>query len=241
MGQRRIIASHTAGPSAVYTLGTAWTTTPSTSAKFVIELPNLLLMRSSAQTATYVYNYGDATVNNGTNSITSASWSSTYFNASATSNTAGNVWMPSYGIQPDAARNSRHSFCYFFRGGGANLDMLDIAGSISGTWTGAITYDGSPGAVPTTGSCGEYAPFGNEGRMVYLNLYTNNVVSQIFRFDVKNRVLSPYTPTDWVQLGTAAVGNRIACYCAIDGADIYDVVFLQAHASSISQELICLV
>ncbi|MFO0452861.1 MAG: hypothetical protein ACK52I_30090, partial [Pseudomonadota bacterium] len=37
VGQRRIIASHTAGPNAVYTLGTNWTTTPSSAAKFVIE------------------------------------------------------------------------------------------------------------------------------------------------------------------------------------------------------------
>ena len=42
VGQRRIIASHTAGPSPMYTLGTAWTTTPSSSAKYVIELPNLI-------------------------------------------------------------------------------------------------------------------------------------------------------------------------------------------------------
>jgi hypothetical protein len=50
VGQRRIIASHTVGPSPVYTTGTAWTTQPSSSAKFVIELPNLLLLRSSGPT-----------------------------------------------------------------------------------------------------------------------------------------------------------------------------------------------
>ena len=70
VGQRRIIASHTAGPSPVYTLGTAWTTQPSSSAKYVIELPNLMLLRSSATTTVYTYNYTDATINNGTNSYT---------------------------------------------------------------------------------------------------------------------------------------------------------------------------
>ena len=70
VGQRRIIASHTAGASPVYTLGTAWTTQPSSSAKYVIELPNLILVRSSATTSVYTYNYTDATINNGTNSIT---------------------------------------------------------------------------------------------------------------------------------------------------------------------------
>ena len=241
VGQRRIIASHTAGPSAVYTLGTNWTVTPSATAKFVIELPNLVLLRSSATTTVYTYNYTDATINNGTNSIAANAWSTTYFGAAPAANAAGGMWAPSWGIQPDAARNARHSFCYFFRGASANLDVLDIAASITGTWTGAITYDGSPGALPTTGSCGCYAPFDNEGRMFYMNVYTASAVNQIFRFDVQNRVMSPYTPTDFIQAGTAAIGGRMAAYAAIDGTDKYDVVLLQSHLSTISQELIPLV
>lgn len=241
VGQRRIIASHTAGPSAVYTLGSNWTVTPSSSAKFVIELPNLVLLRSSATTTVYTYNYTDAAINNGTNSIAANAWSSTYFGAAPAANAAGGMWMPSFGIQPDAARNARHSMCYFFRGGAATLDVLDIAATITGTWTAAITYDGSPGALPAIGSSGCYAPFDNEGRMFYMNLYVAAQISQIYRFDVKNRVLSVFTPTDFLQTGTAAVGNRMAAYCAIDGTDIYDAVFLQAHLSTIPQEMVVLV
>ena len=37
VGQRRRISSHTAGPSAVYTVATNWTVTPSATCKFVIE------------------------------------------------------------------------------------------------------------------------------------------------------------------------------------------------------------
>ena len=239
VGQRRIIASHTAGASPVYTLGTAWTTQPSSSAKYVIELPNLILARSSATTTVYTYNYTDATINNGTNNITAGSWSTTYFGAAPAANAAGGMWAPSFGIQPDAGRNARHSFCYFFRGGAVTLDVLDIAATITGTWTGAITYDG--GVALTTGTGGAYSPFGNEGRMLYMNIYTASAINQMFRFDVKNRVLSPYTPTDWIQAGTAAVGNRIAAYAAIDGTDLYDVVLLQSHLSTIAQELIPLV
>ena len=241
VGQRRIIASHTVGPSPVYTLGTAWTTTPSSSAKFVIELPNLILLRSTATTTVYTYNYGDATINNGTNSIASAAWSTTYFGVATVANAAGGMWAPSFGIRPDVARNARHSFCYFFRGAGATLDVLDIAGSITGTWTAAVVYDGSPGAFPATGSGGCYAPFDNEGRMFYMNLYVASAVNQIYRFDVQNRVLSPYTATDFIQTGAAALGNRMAAYCAIDGSDTYDVVLLQSHLSTISQEMIALV
>jgi len=242
VGQRRIIASHTAGASPVYTLGTAWTTQPSSSAKYVIELPNLILVRSSATTTVYTYNYGDATVNNGTNSIASAAWSTTYFGAAPAANAAGGFWAPSFGIQPDPARNARQSFCYFFRGGGtATLDVLDIAGSITGTWTGAITYDGSGSALPGTGSSATYSPFENEGRMFYMNYYVASAVNQIFRFDVQNRVLSPYAPTDFLQAGTAAVGKRMAAYCALDGTDTYDVVLLQSHLSTVAQELVVLI
>lgn len=241
VGQRRIISTHTAGPSAVYTLGTAWTTQPSASAKYVIELPNLILLRSTATTTVYVYNYTDVTINNGTNSIAAGAWSTTYFAAAAAANAAGGMWAPSFGIQPDVARNARHSFCYFFRGGAATLDVLDIANTITGTWSSAIVYDGSPGAFPATGSSGCYAPFDNEGRMFYMNLYVASAVNQIFRFDVQNRVLSPYTSTDFIQAGAAAVGNRMAAYCAIDGNDTYDVVLLNSHLSTIAQEMIALV
>jgi hypothetical protein len=241
VGQRRIIASHTAGPSPVYTLGTAWSVTPSATAKYVIELPNLVLLRSTATTTVYTYNYTDATINNGTNSIAANAWSTTYFAVAPATNAAGGMWAPSFGIAPDQNRYARQSFCYFFRGASATLDVLDIAGGTTGAWTGAIVYDGSPGALPTTGSGGCYSPFDNEGRMFYMNLYVASQISQIYRFDVQNRVLSTFTPTDFLQSGAAALGNRVACYVALDGTDTYDTVFLQSHLSTIAQEMVVLV
>lgn len=77
--------------------------------------------------------------------------------------------------------------------------------------------------------------------MFYLNIYAASAVNQIYRFDVQNRVLSPHTPTDFLQSGTATLGGRIAAYAAIDGTDTYDVVFLMSHLSTVSQELIVLV
>lgn len=239
VGQRRVIASHTAGASPVYTLGTAWTVTPSASAKYVIELPNLMLLRSSGTTTVYTYNYSDATINNGTNNIATNSWSTTYFGVAPAANAASGMWMPSWGIRPDTAKNSRQSFCYFYRGGAVTLDVLDIAGSITGTWTSTITYDGA--VALTTGTCGTYSPFDNEGRMFYINIYVASAINQMYRFDVKNRVLSPFTPTDFLQSGTAVVAKRMAAYAAIDGTDNYDVVLLQAHLSTVSQEMVVLV
>jgi len=241
VGQRRIIASHTAGPSAVYTLGTAWTTQPSSAARFVIEQPNLILLRTTANTTVYTYNYTDATINNGTNSIAADAWSTTYFGVAPAANGAGCLWAPSFGIQPDVARNARHSFNYFFRGGAAiTLDVLDIAGSITGTWTGAITYDGNVNTFGT-GTTGCYSPFGQEGRYTYVNVYVASAINQIYRFDAKNRVFSPYAATDFIQTGGAALGGRMAAYVAIDGTDLYDVLILQSHLATVTQELIPLV
>lgn len=243
VGQRRIIASHTAGPSAVYTLGTAWAVTPSASAKFVIELPNLMLLRSSATTTVYTYNYSDASISNGTNTIAANAWSTTYFGAAPAANASGGMWAPSWGIQPGVARNARQSFCYFFRGGATTLDVLDIAGSITGTWTGAIVYDGAVSL--TVGTCGAYAPFENEGRMQYVNIYAASAINQMHRFDVQNRVMSPFTATDVIQAGTAAAGKRMAAYAALDtteaGTDVYDVVLMQSHLSTVAQEMVVLV
>ncbi len=239
VGQRRIIASHTAGPSPVYTLGTPWTVTPSSSAKYVIELPNLIVARSSATTTVYTYNYTDSFVNNGTNNIASDVWSTTYFAAAGSAMAAGCMWAPSWGIQPDAARNARHSHCHFFRGTTGLVDMLDIAGGTTGAWTNNQTIDG--GVTMTAATCGAYSPCDNEGRMFYMNVYVASAVNQMYRFDVKNRVLSPFTPTDFLQAGTAAQGKRMASYCVIDGTDNYDCILLQSHLSTVSQEMIPLV
>lgn len=239
VGQRRIIASHTAGPSAVYTLGSAWATNPSATAKFVIEYPNLLVLRSSASTNLFTYNYGPSTITNGTNSISANSWSTSYFVAGGGAHGAGVVMFPSFGIEPDPGKNARHSYLYCFRGANSSmLDLFDIAGSISGSWTVSIVYDGSMMASFNTGTCGKYAPCDNDGKFGYLNIYVASGVNQIYRFDVKNRVLSTFTATDWIQSGTAAVGDRIATLAAIDGTDKYTMVLLISHLSTIDQEII---
>lgn len=240
VGQRRIIASHTAGPAPVYTLGGGnWTVTPSSAAKYVIELPNLIVARSSATTTTYTYNYMDAAINNGTATIAADAWSTTYFGVGPAVNAAGSMWAPSWGIQPDPARNARHSHCHFFRGTSAVVDTLDIAAAIAGTWTATIVIDGS--VTTTAATCGTYSPYDNEGRMFYMNIYVASAVNQMYRFDVKNRVMTPFTPTDSLQAGTAAQGKRMAAYCCNDGTLQYDCVLLQSHLSTIAQEMIPLV
>jgi hypothetical protein len=77
--------------------------------------------------------------------------------------------------------------------------------------------------------------------MFYMNIYTASAVNQMFRFDVQNRVLSPFTATDFLQSGSVIVGKRMAAYAALDGTDTYDVVLLQAHLSTVCQEMVILV
>ena len=239
VGQRRIIASHTAGPSAVYTVGAAWTVQPSATAKFVIEYPNLIILRSTATTTLYTYNYGTATVNNGTNSIAADAWSTAYFAAAGNAHGAGVTMFPSFGIEPDTAKNARHSYVYCFRGGNNTaLDLFDIAGGTTGAWTNGIVYDGSGMATPTTGTCGKYAPVDNEGRFGYMNAYVASAPSQMYRFDSKNRVLTVFTPTDWIQTGTATVGDRLVTLAVIDGTDKYTLLVLVSNLSTVAQELI---
>lgn len=50
--------------------------------------------------------------------------------------------------------------------------------------------------------------------------------------------MTPIIPTKWLQLGTAAAGDRVATYATIDGTEKYSVVFLMSHLSNITMELI---
>lgn len=246
VGQRRIIASHTAGPSPVYTLWSAWTVTPSATAKFVIEYPNLILLRSTATTSLYVYNYNKENITNGTNTINANAWSVTYFGTASAAAGAGCMIMPSFWIQPDVGRNARHSFIYFVRwGGSASIDLLDISWAIAWTWTADIPYDGKWTTI-TTGSCGDYAPNDNEWKFFYMNAFVASQNHQSYRFDVKNRVFTPHVPTSQIQSGTAAVGNRMATQTILKRNDVdpdiidekFTVVMLQMHLSSDAYELI---
>ena len=234
VGQRRVIASHTAGPNAVYTLGAAWTVTPSANAKFVIEYPNLILLRSTAASTVYTYNYTGSSITNGTNTIAADAWHVTYF-AGGNAVTAGCMMFTSHGIEPDAGKYARHSFIHCFRSG-LIMDVLDIAGSITGTWSSGVTIDGASSIA--VGTCGAYAPASDEGRFAYINIYTASGISQIFRYDVKNRVLATETPTEFLQTGAATAGGRMTTYVAVDGTDKYTWVFLLTHLNTLPMELL---
>jgi hypothetical protein len=243
VGQRMVIQGHTAGPSPVYTVyraaGNSWAVQPSATCKFVIENPNLIILWTTASATTYTYNYGAVAYNNGTTNLAADAWSTTCFAARGTAMGAGCLSFGSFGIQPDPARNARHSQIHSFRGGAVvTLDILDIAAGVNGVWTNGATYDGSGGCTFGAGASGCYAPFDAEGRMAFINAYVASQISQMWRYDVKNRVLSPFTPTEWIQAGTGAAGERMACYCAIDGTVKFTMAHLVTHLSTQTFEIL---
>lgn len=202
VGQRRRISTHTAGATAVFTLATAWTVTPSSTAKFVVENDNdKIILRSTATTLLYNYN------------ITANTWDTTTW-AAPVANGAGSVAAQSFGIGWDSTGPARHSFIYFIRGGAtSSIDVLDIAGAATGAWSNAITY-GKSGQTFTTGTSGCYLSATLGGRYLILNV---NGTQRHARLDLRNRTLDPYTYLRFPQ-GAAALGDRMASTLFIDGA-----------------------
>jgi hypothetical protein len=114
-------------------------------------------------------------------SIAAGAWS-TGFAVAPAANAVSGFWAPSHGIQPDVWRNARLSFCYFFRGASATVDVFDLAGATTGAWASAAVIDGP--ITLTTGTSACYSPFGNEGRRhAYANIYTASAINQMYRFD----------------------------------------------------------
>lgn len=237
VGQRRIIASHTGGASTtpVYTLGSNWSVTPSNSAKYVIENPNLIYFQNTTQAGMLVYNFSPYTVNNGTTSITTLAWSATYANAThGAAIAAGSMAFPSYGValklESDKSVLARHSYIYFFRGNSATVDRFDISGAANGLWADAITYH-NPISM-TVGSCGAIDVSTFDGSYAYI---INGATNIMYQFNIAAPSLVPWAslPT---QSGTAAASKRIEILtysCAdcdlTDQEEKMSMIYAQSH------------
>lgn len=192
VGQRRKISSHTAGPSAVYTLASNWSVTPSATAQFVIENydDNILVFGA---TSVHVNNY----------SISGNTWdtSTTWADAPAAGGT-GQIGVQAYGLISSldglASPLARHSFIYRFRGGGTNtLDLFDISAGANGVWTSNISYFNKYTNEIVVGpiSCiVNYDPWSNNGRFFYYIVNQNNQgVKLRKRFDLLTGVVEPFS------------------------------------------------
>jgi hypothetical protein len=202
-GQIRRIVSHTAGPSPVYTVA-AWTTTPSATAVYVIEgWGDCILCWTTANTNTYNY------------SISGNAWdASTTWATRPNADGAGVEAYWCFGIVEAADKQRRNSHILSFRGAGtSDLDLFDIAGAATGSWTAQLTYPNKSGTTFTTGMSGVYDPVSNLGRYAYINI---NATQRFMRLDLLTSMLEPWCWFPYSQ-GSAIVGGRMALATAIDG------------------------
>jgi hypothetical protein len=215
VGQRALIGSHTAGASPVYTLknSASWTVTPSVGAKYVIENPNHVLLFTSGVVTTFTY---QPITEIGCSMAADANWNTSYFAARGNAVGAGVMAEQAFSIVPESAKNVRHSFIFSFRGGNSSaLDILDLAGAATGSWTNTASYGGlSTNVTFTTGSCGAHAAATQEGRYMFIN---HNGTQRFLRFDMKNNILEPWGYLRYSQ-GAAVVGRKLAALPFIDGA-----------------------
>lgn len=222
VGQRRKITSHTAGPSAVYTVPT-WTVTPSANAKFVIELANDLLCWTNSATVTYSYAAGGYAADANWSTAAAAGGATQWANPPAALGYGGTMSISCFSIEPDAQKLARHSHVLVFRGGATNtLYQLDLAGGANGVWTTPTYCNQSTTMTFTTGTVGAQAPASNEGQYFYLNW---NGLTRILRFNIKARVMEPWCFLRYGQ-STVREGQRMATGIHIDGGTKVGVVYL---------------
>jgi len=162
VGQRRRITSHTAGASPVYTLATSWTVTPSTTCKYVIEnwTDNIIGLMGGTTT---VYNY----------SISANTWDTTTWAVKGNTNqTTGAFAYHAFGIVPDELNSAKSSNIILLRGGSTTIDMFDVAGAATGSWTQGLTMLDWSGAfydlIGANDCCTmAYNPHTQNGRHLY--------------------------------------------------------------------------
>jgi len=220
VGQRLKITSHTGANPTVYTLNGVWGTAPSATAKYVVEgVGDIICMTGSAVALAHTYAAAGWRADGAwSTGVTNGAVAALQIPARQANTAAGQVLQWAYGFSSlDAAKATRYSGVYFFRGGGVNtIDCLDLA---TLSWTtgigGAdIAYGNKGSTTFTTGTCGVYDPNTNGGKYLYLN---QSGTQRFLRFDMKNRMLEPWNFYRQPQ-GVATLGARMAGAWAVDGS-----------------------
>lgn len=188
VGQRRRITSHTAGASPVYTLASNWTVTPSATCKFVIENDNDKIIFLTNSTTVYNYNIGANT------------WDTTTWATRGTAPSTGLGAFQAFGIVDDKnVASVSEIFSLRCAGAGGNpVDVLDIAGGSTGTWSSfAMTPNFTTSILPPSSGFGcAYDPITNDGVYMYFVGYfsTNTGPMTIYRLNLKTRNITTYSP-----------------------------------------------
>lgn len=190
VGQRRRITSHTAGASAVYTLASNWTVTPSTTAKFVIELDNdKVILLAASQTTTYNYNH------------TANTWDTTTWAARGSSTTHAGLAHHLFGVVADVNKNVTPSQIISPRFQTTTYDLFDISAASTGSWTNGATMLNQGinyTAIYDNNSVSCYVPWTQNGRYIYVqNSASSNqgAFGFIQRIDVMSRSVEAWATT----------------------------------------------
>ena len=220
VGQRRVITSHTAGASPVYTVA-AWTTTPSSNAKYVIELNNDLLLWTGGNTVTYSKRLGFNADSNWSTAA-AAGGAVQYANPPASLGNAGGCSEGCWSIEPDAAKSVRHSQIIVLRGAGTvTMYQFDIAAGANGVWS-TIVPQTTPNTGFTTGTCSVKDTSNlNEGRHMYV---CQSGLNRFYRFDLRNRNWEPMCFLRYAE-STVTVGQRLALGIFFDGAVQIPIIY----------------
>lgn len=183
VNQRRRISSHTAGPSAVYTLATNWTVTPSSTCKFVIENDTDRVIGFMGG-ATTIYNYFVTNLAN--TAATQNTWDTTSWAARSVAMGQGGITWYAFGISPTTYKNTNNtvksSTILSFRGSTSLYDILDIAGAATGTWTnGAAVFNFGQSSYDAFSSQDyaffSYNPHTQDGKYAYVFLGANSATA----------------------------------------------------------------
>lgn len=187
VGQRRRITSHTVGASPVYTLATNWTVTPSATCKFVIENDTDRIIGLMGGTTT-IYNYFIS--NLGNTAATANTWDTTSWGARGGNLVAGGFSLHGFGISPltDSTNVIKSTNIVSFRGVSQLIDILDIAGGATGSWSSITNTFYSAESFTTNTDIATYAynPHTENGKYMYF-INTANISSSQFsykRFDI---------------------------------------------------------
>ena len=121
----------------------------------------------------------------------------------------------------------RHSFIYSTRGSNSvAIDLFDIAGAATGSWTGDIPYDNKGFTVWSTGGSAVYDPVSNKTYSMPVSV--NNVPPKMYVFDNETQSLMSFADVPQVS-GGPNVGEKLALSIYVDGNDRKSFVY---HAPS---------
>lgn len=243
VGQRRRISSHTAGPSAVYTLSANWSVTPSANAKFVIEnWTDNVLVTSGATSAMYTYKISNLCADT---SQTIDTWSTTQLTSTGSPGHYGFL-VHSFGNKRENSSNNsiRNSLIYSLSSG--SLYVFDIAGGTNGAWTASNMYRLISAYLANSSStllmAYAYDPNSKDGDAVYI--FNQNVASTqtnipIFRLNLISGLLSGYSPirapygyaisTGW-STSNATPNNKMGSICYQDGTTKINAIYSPAYS-----------